>query len=332
MLDVVFVHRKPHRGNFSLERLFADIRSALPSDIVPRVWECPYLSQGLFRRVYNMLAATAHQGTVTHITGDVNYVALLLRRSRTLLTLPDIVLLHRLKGWRRAVAKALWFRLPAARVARIVTISEAVRQEVIRVISCAPQFVTTIHVPISTRFTPDPRRFNVARPRILMLGSAWNKNLARQTEALRGLSCEVDFVGLLSDEHRSAFEKAGVTFTHSFGLSDEEMHVRYKSCDLVLFASLYEGFGMPIAEAQAVGRPVVTSTTSSMPEVAGDAACLVDPTNTTAIRAGVDKVIRDEEYRAGLVSRGYVNASRFAPARIAAQYAELYRELAQASA
>jgi len=160
-----------------------------------------------------------------------------------------------------------------------------------------------------------------------MLGSAWNKNLARQTHALRGLGVEVDFIGLLDDEHRAAFAEAGVQYTQSYGLSEADIFERYRRCDLLLFASLYEGFGMPIVEAQAVGRPVVTGMTSSMPEVAGGAACLVDATSTDAIRAGVQRVIDNADYRATLVDRGFRNAQRFTPQQIASEYAALYREV-----
>ncbi len=329
MINVRFIHRKPLIGNFSLERLFADIRHALPPDIAATVWECPAPSQGLLPRLRNLLAAVGAQGQVTHVTGDVNYVVLLMRRRRTLLTIPDVVLLHRHVGWLRALANLVWFRLPARRVARVVTISEAVREEVLAAVGCPPEHVVAIHVPVSPAFHPDLRPFNTSRPRILMQGSAWNKNLVRQTEALAGLDVEVDFIGMLDDAHRAAFARAGVRFTQAYGLSDAEMVERYRAADLVLFASLYEGFGMPIVEAQAIGRPVVTSRASAMPEIAGDAAALVDPTDVASIRAGVRRVLDDAAYRESLIARGFENVRRFSPAAIAARYAELYREIAR---
>jgi glycosyltransferase involved in cell wall biosynthesis len=101
-------------------------------------------------------------------------------------------------------------------------------------------------------------------------------------------------------------------------------------CDLLVFASTFEGFGLPIVEAQATGRPVVTSNIMSMPEVAGDAACLVDPFNVSSIREGVLKVINDSDYRNALVKAGFENVKRFQPEQIARQYAELYHELVKA--
>ena len=98
-------------------------------------------------------------------------------------------------------------------------------------------------------------------------------------------------------------------------------------CDMVIFVSLIEGFGLPIIEAQATGRPVVTSNISAMPETAGDGACLVDPYNIKDIRKGVLKVINDTDYRNSLINHGIKNVNRFLPEVIAAYYLTLYKRV-----
>ena len=85
---------------------------------------------------------------------------------------------------------------------------------------------------------------------------------------------------------------------------------------------------MRVVEAQAVGRAVVTSNCSSMPEVANEAACLVDPMQVGSIRVGIRKIIEDTEYREHLVTLGFNNANRYLLARTAKQYADLYRQVA----
>ena len=96
----------------------------------------------------------------------------------------------------------------------------------------------------------------------------------------------------------------------------------------MIFASTYEGFGLPIIEANAVGRPVVTSKLSPMTEVAGDAASLVNPYDSSNIRAGVMRIINDPFYRESLVKAGFENALRFSAESVAESYAKVYRKLA----
>lgn len=84
---------------------------------------------------------------------------------------------------------------------------------------------------------------------------------------------------------------------------------------------------MPIIEAQRVGRPVVTSNCSSMPEIAGDGACYVDPMDVTSMRDGFIRVIRDEAFRERLIQCGFTNANRFNLDSVARRYLELYREV-----
>jgi len=103
---------------------------------------------------------------------------------------------------------------------------------------------------------------------------------------------------------------------------------RYEDADIIALASTYEGFGMPILEGQAVGRPVISSNLFSMPEVAGNAACLVDPFDVNSIRAGIIKIIQNDEYRNRLVRDGFENVKRFDPDHIAFQYLDLYQEVA----
>src|SRR5262249_47496010 len=91
------------------------------------------------------------------------------------------------------------------------------------------------------------------------------------------------------------------------------------------FASLHEGFGLPIIEAQAVGRPVITSTIAPMCDVAGDSACLVDPYNVESIRQGIAAILNSHDYRKDLVEKGYRNAARYSPASVARRYLLLYR-------
>jgi len=110
-------------------------------------------------------------------------------------------------------------------------------------------------------------------------------------------------------------------------LTDEELVAAYRRCDMVVFASLYEGFGLPILEAQAMGRPVITSNFGAMREAAGDAALLVDPYSVEEIRAAILRIKNEPGLREELVRKGRENVERFRAKAVAARYAEIYRRL-----
>ena len=239
--------------------------------------------------------------------------------------------LHRLSGLRREILKLLWYTIPCRRSALITTVSEFTRSELIGCTGCPPQKVRVIPDPIGPGFVPSPRDFNDARPTILFVGVGSNKNLERSVAALRGISCRLEIIGPVTVSQQSELKANGITYAARAMLSYDEVVAAYRNCDFVLFPSLYEGFGLPIIEAQATGRAVITANVCSMPEVARDGAHLVDPLDVNSIRQGVLKVIGDSTYRMQLIENGFRNVSRFSAETVARQYAEVYEELRRRS-
>lgn len=105
----------------------------------------------------------------------------------------------------------------------------------------------------------------------------------------------------------------------------------YKNALALIFPFIHEGFGLPIIEAMACGTPVISSNTTSMPEVGGDAIHFVNPYSVNSIKAGMEKIIEDEDYRNYLIKKGYVQVKRFSWEETAKKTIEIYEKAAKKS-
>ncbi len=332
-MKVVFFHRKPRPDcNHSVENLFREIRAALPPTVDWEVKQLRYYSEGLFKRIFIMVEAAFSQKGINHVTGDINFVSILLKKRRTVLTVLDIGFMNHPNKFARGLLKWFWITLPCKCSSVITTISTATKIELLKHATVDPEKIKVIYVPILASFVPYPKVFNKANPRILQIGTLPNKNVPRLIEALEGLSCTLDIIGELSEELILELNKRKIVFTSSKNLTNHEVLEKYIEADIISFVSTYEGFGMPIVEANAVGRVVITSNLLSMPEVADESAHFVNPFLVEDIRNGLIKIINDDDYREQLIKKGYQNRLRFDVREIANQYKKIYQQLEESAA
>jgi len=321
---VVLFMRHPAPTFFSIERLF---ESLLPHLAGAHLHVVSRPGTGLWNRLLTLWECRQQQGAINHITGDIYYVALALPPRRTILTVHDCAYQRKKGALRRALIRLFWYILPARRAALITTVSEFSRQELARSMRVAPERIHVIPNCVPPHFKPCPKPFPAERPRVLLVGTQPHKNFFRTVRALRGFSCELHIIGALSAEQKQVLNETGLPYENARDLNPDALLAAYQACDVVAFASTYEGFGMPILEAQQVGRPVLTSDMAPMRDVAGGAACLVDPFDEQSIRAGFERLFSDAAYRDTLVAAGLQNAERYTPERVAAQYQALYERL-----
>jgi glycosyltransferase involved in cell wall biosynthesis len=327
-MRVVYFHRKPRpKSYFSIENLFRYIRENLPRDVTWEVRVLSFYSEGLINRILMSIESIFYQREINHITGDIHFIAIFLRKKRTVLTIHDVGFMEQKNFLARLTLKWFWISLPVRSAAIITTVSTTTKLELLKYTNISPARIRVVYVPIDPQYTAVPKQFNKEIPTILQIGTKFNKNLVRLIQALNGIDCRLEIVGEPDTATMAELKRNRIDYSVFVDLTNREVFDRYCACDIVSFVSTYEGFGLPIVEANAVGRVVVTSNLLSMPEVAGDAAHLVDPFNVASIRHGILKVINDDEYRNNLIKRGFVNRERFNTEEIAKRYAEIYASL-----
>ncbi len=324
--------RHPGPIYFSLEKIFRTIgagisKSSPDLDVVDQV--LPFPSKLKTIRP-NIRFVRRHQTGINHFTGDAQYAILGCSSQHiNILTVHDCVLLHQYpaSSLRHQLIRWLWYRLPARKADAVTVISENTRQDMLRFTNCAPEKIHLIPNFLDPSYRPVARRPLPALPKLLFIGTAPNKNLHRLAEALEGIPAELLIVGYPSPDLLRLMKEKKIQHSCRSHLSAADMRNVYAECDLLVFPSLLEGFGLPIIEAQATGRPVLTSNIEPMLSVAGKGADYVDPLNVQSIREGIRRILGDDGYRDSLVAEGLENVKRFEADEIIKKYHELYRAL-----
>lgn len=266
----------------------------------------------------------------------------------SVITLHDIILV-RLAGQYYSPARArLYERRLRSRIEgadHIITVSEFSRGDIIDWSGLPPDKVSVVYNGVSDAFRPvddeevlEEARFRYGLPRryILCVGSTEpRKNIRRAIEAfgqLRRLEpgiglvvTGVDYCGVGPEE---AFAGMSLDGVHLAGyVQDGDMPAVMSGAELLFFPSLYEGFGLPPLEAMACGVPVVAASATSVPEVTGDAAVLVDPRSISGMAGALEMVLGSEDLRQELVAKGFERARGFSWRRTAEETRTIYEKV-----
>jgi glycosyltransferase involved in cell wall biosynthesis len=304
---VLLLIRAEWPGYHSIERLFESLVPLLSTNFEVRVVRVPCQSRGILQCARNLIFTMRQRADIIHVTGDIHYCALAIRRQKC--------------------------SLPLRWAPHVIVISEETRRQLEHYY--LPAIVGKIEVIpncVDGVFKQNYRtaRTGVGKLQVLQVGTGGNKSLERVAAAASGLPLRLRIIGPLSDRQRSFLRSLDLDWTSAEQLSGEEVVKEYRNSDLLVFASTYEGFGLPIVEAQAMGLPVITSNMAPMTEVAGDAALFVDPYDEKEIRAALEQILRSSDLVRRLSDQGRRNAERFDAKLVADRYADVYaRILAQ---
>jgi alpha-1,3-rhamnosyl/mannosyltransferase len=214
------------------------------------------------------------------------------------------------------------------RAAGVIAVSEHTRADAIRLLNFPPDRITTIHHGVEDRFFDVPpseierarAALRLTRPYVLFVGTIEpRKNIGTLLEAWRALpaSLREEFELILAgppgwDRPMVKRLLAGAEQARYLGYVPEDLLAGLTAgATVFVYPSLYEGFGFPVLQAMAAGAPVLTSNTSSLPEIAGDTALLIDPHSIAEIRAALEKLLLSPSLRTNLRTRGLARARQF---------------------
>ena len=263
-----------------------------------------------------------------------NFVRYPLRRGRSIVVVYDLSFLRYPQFFAERARTYLTRLVPrsVAEASRVVTISESSKRDLVGELGVAPERIVVAEPGVdASRFRPlaveevEPVRARYRLPAryVLFVGTIEpRKDVPTLLDAFSRLPEDVRREwplvlaggrGWLADETVRAIERmqAAGELTWVGYVAHEDLPALYAGASLFVFPSLYEGWGLPVVEAMACGTATITTTSSSLPEAAGDAAILVEPGEGGGLAREIERVLRDEALRAGMVERGLTHAARF---------------------
>ena len=324
---IVFIERQVS-GSVSIERVFAEVARYLPDDLYEIEFQKMSHGNGLVGIVKNLCSFRKRDADIFHITGHIHYMAMVLPAGKTVLTIHDLVFMHNRTGLRRYFIKKFFLDWPLRRLKHLSAVSETTRDEIEQSFPAAKGLVRVIENPVFDSFVPgEIKAFRAECPVILQIGTTENKNVGILVKAVAGLNCKLRIIGSLDAAIIDELKANATIFENVRSVDDEQIVEEYRNADIIAFCSTYEGFGLPIIEAQAMRKPVITSDLAPMNAVAGDGAVLVDPMDAASVRKAIERLIGDAEFRNAIIKQGTENVKRFEPKAVANRYCELYQEI-----
>ena len=330
MKKIINLHlRKRVLESTSIEKYFEEIvkvMRSVGSDV--QIVTAPYPTTGLLNKILLLRYMVKFRSQLNHIGGDFHFLALSLIGTRYVLSVMDLVFMREKPTLIRLIFAIFWIYLPIKFSFKTVVISESVKKEIVELFPSLSSKLLVIPCCIhDDYFKTDSLLCSTGdqlQKQVLIIGTGPTKNLERMILALKDVDVKVAIVGTLKKHHKRLLDDNNILYENFVGIVRSEVIRLYKQSDLLLFVSEYEGFGLPIVEAQACGLPVVTSNIYSMPEVAGGAALIADPYKINQIKMALCDLLTNVSKRENLVKNGKLNAKRFTSTEIVKQWWNVY--------
>lgn len=331
-MDITFFIRSNQAG-VSIGKLFRPLIGEIGKTLNVRTYYMPSAKYGIKGIIQNLWFTFCHRNStgINHITGDCYFIIYALLGCKTVLTVHDLGFytehLHDMNRIKRLFLYYLQIYFPIKMATKVVAISEKTKQEILRSVPYSREIEILKHVSIDA-FPYTPKILDLQHVRVLQCGTDPNKNLETTIKSLIGTLCELRVVRKMTIAQEEQAQAGNVRYSNVYDLTDEEMTKEYQDADIVVMPSLYEGFGAMVIEAQATGRPVITTDIEPMRSVSGGAACFItNPLDSKEMRKAVDAIVNDADYRMKLIEAGRKNASKYSLANCAREHILLYKSI-----
>jgi len=321
--------RKPFKDkHFSVETFYHELfKNFSNKNIEIKFKICPLKSNGFFKRIYLCIWAFFNQGHINHICGDINFISIFMSKRRTINTFLDFYSMQRLQGIKRLIYYIFWVKIPYLKSKNLITISNKTLRELNNFIEINnKKNIHIIGISVSSSFKKKIKNQISKVPKILVIGTAINKNILNIISSLKNIFCELTLIGELNNEIIQELIKNKINYKNLVSINKRKLINEYINSDMLLFPSNYEGFGVPILEAQSVGRPVITSKFQPMRNVAGNAAIFVNPGKISEISKAVKIIVNNQKLRKSLIKKGFNNIKRFKKEIILKEHLKVYNK------
>lgn len=331
-MKIIYFHRKSSPLAMSIEENFKDFIAKMAESNDVEVFSVPYAGGNpinLWRNIRFIRKHSTKDG-INHITGDIHYGILGLIGRKSVLTIHDDYAMRTAhRGPLDKLYKYIfWIWLPIKFASAVVCTTPSVLKSIKKYYNSKKMQVIT-HQYLPPIFSPKHKPFNKECPVFLQIGTEKHKNLETTIEVIKGMNVKLHVLNKMTDKQIELCHKYNIDFTNRYGLPFNEVVAEYDNADIVLFPTLFEGLGMPTLEAQAAGKPVITTNKEPMNWVAGPEGALFldNPLDVNEYKAKLKLLIDDEALRNHLIKNGLNNIKRFTLDNAIKLYGDVYNRL-----
>jgi glycosyltransferase involved in cell wall biosynthesis len=338
------------QNNFSLFR--GPMYSSSISILVERVLDkSSFLGKRISRYILYTMSAKKSKNEINHIT-DHAFLVHFLNPKNTVVTCHDLIPLVMDRMYGRSALSPLGKKIykynlsGILKAKRVIAVSESTKRDLIKYLKCNEENIIVVYSGVDSRFKKEKelgdleeikRKYNLPDSKYLLhVGNCnWYKNIPGILHSLKMLlSKDIDIILIkvgeqFTKEQKELINELGLNerIYHLGLLSDEELILVHKLASVLIYPSLYEGFGFPVLEAMACGTPIVASKVASLPEIVDRAGLLVDPNSSKEIFEAIYGILSNNDLRVGLISQGLRRAEIFTWEKTAEQTFKIYEEV-----